>query len=329
MSRVVRFYELGDPDVLRIEEIPDRPLNNDEVRIKVEAIGVNRADSMFRTGIYLETTELPARLGTEGAGVIQEIGTDVEGIEVGERVGTIPLFSMNVNGLYGESAVVPARAVVRTPNHISVAESAAIWTQYLTAWGALIQHGKIQAGQHVLITAASSSVGLAAIQLSKLLGAIPIAVTRQTAKKQRLVDAGADHVVSTDESSLEQAVLDITNGRGADLIFDPVAGNFLNTLAACAAQGGQIIEYGWLSLEPTPFPLFPSFQKGLSVRGYTIYEFLADSSLLSRAVEEISKKVETGQLRPIIDRVFGLEQVTEAHRHLESNNQIGKIVITV
>jgi NADPH:quinone reductase len=219
--------------------------------------------------------------------------------------------------------------VARYPNRLTPVEGASIWTQYLTAWGAFVHYGKVCAGQSILVTAASSSVGLAAIEMANLLGAKPIAVTRTSAKKKALLDSGAFHVIASAEEELPATVRKYTDGRGADLFFDPVAGRFIETLAECAAHGALIIEYGWLSGEPTPFPLFPAFQKGLTVRGYTIYEFVTDPVLRPKAERFVYEHLEQGKLKPKIDRIFPLTQIVQAHQRLESNQQLGKIVVTV
>jgi NADPH:quinone reductase len=329
MPKIVRFYQTGPAEVLRIEDLPQRQPKDNEVRLRVQAIGLNRAEIMFRNGVYLETPVFPARLGLEAAGIVDAVGAGVTNFKIGERVSTVPSFSMTSYGVYGEEAIVPAHAVARYPSNLSPIEGASIWMQYLTVWGALIHHGKIRPGQSVLITAASSSVGLAAIEVARLMGAQPIAVTRTPAKKQVLLDLGASHVIASAEEDLPAMVSQHTDGKGAELIFDPVAGPFLETLAQCAAPGAQIIEYGWLSGAPTPFPLFPAFQKGLTVRGYTLYEFVHDPVLRARAEGFVNEHLAQGTLRPKIDRTFPLSQVVEAHRHLESNQQIGKVVVTV
>jgi len=231
--------------------------------------------------------------------------------------------------VYGEAAIVPVHAVARYPNRLSPPEGASVWTQYLTVWGALIHHGKIGSGQSILITAASSSAGLAAIEFANLLGAKPIAVTRTSAKKKSLLNSGAFQVIASAEEDLPATVRKYTDGKGADLIFDPVAGSFIETLAECAARNAAIIEYGWLSADPTPFPLFSAFQKALTVRGYTLHEFVTDPVLRPKAERFVYDHLEQGKLKPKIDRTFPLAQIIEAHRYLESNQQVGKVVVTV
>jgi NADPH:quinone reductase-like Zn-dependent oxidoreductase len=314
---------------MQIEDLPLQEPKAAEVRIKVQAIGLNRAEVMFRSGTYLEQPRPPARLGYEASGVIDAVGPGVSGLRVGERVSTIPAFSMNEYGVYGESAIVPASAIARYPEHLSPVEGTSIWMQYLTAWGGLVHYGKMKAGDFVLISAASSSVGLAAIELTKLAGAKAIATTRRSDKKQPLLNAGADAVIATEEEDLAKRVAEITGGKGANLIFDPVAGKFLESLAAAAARGAQIIEYGALAPEPTPYPLFTALSKGLVIRGYILFEFTRDPATRKLSEQYIFDQLQKRKLHPRVDKTFTLSQIVDAHRYMESNQQLGKIVVTV
>ncbi len=329
MPKIVRFHETGGPEVLEIEDLPLTEPGEGEVRLKVEAIGLNRAEVMFRQGRYLEDPELPSLLGYEASGIVDAVGSGASDIQVGDRVSTIPAFSMGKHGVYGESATVPSHAVARYPDNLSPTEGAAIWMQYLTAFGALIDIGQLKEGDAVVITAASSSVGLAAIQITKAAGALAIATTRGVDKKQFLLDAGADNVVVTNEEDLADSVMAITAGKGANLIFDAVGGPLLETLADAAAPGAVIVEYGALSPAPTIFPLFASLKKGLTVRGYTLFELVKDAERLARGKQYVYEGLESGALKPIIDRTFTLNAIADAHRYMESNQQKGKIVVTV
>jgi len=329
MPQVIRFHEIGNADVLKIEDLPLAEPGEGEVRLKVEAFSLNRAELMFRQGQYLEDPVFPSKLGYEAAGIVDAVGPGNGDIHVGDRVSTIPAFSMGEYGVYGESAVVPDHAVAPYPNNLSAAEGASIWMQYLTAYGALIEIGQLKQSDTVVITAASSTVGLAAIQITKAAGALVIATTRGADKKQFLLDAGADEVIVTDEEDLVAKVLARTSGNGADLIFDPVGGPLLETLADSAAPGATIFEYGALSPAPTIFPLFPALKKGLIVRGYTLFEIVNDTDKLARGKQFIYDGLESGALRPFIDRTFTLDAIADAHRYMESNEQKGKIVVTV
>ena len=329
MSRVVRFHRLGGPEVLEIEELPDRPLKEGELRVRVEAIGLNRAEQMFRSGAYLEQPTLPAQNGYEASAVVLELGPGVSGFAVGEPVSVIPAFSLNAYGVYAEVAVVPAYAVVKRPKGLTAIEAAAVWMAYITAYGALIDIAKAGKGDAVVIPAASSSVGLAAIQIVNSVGGISIAMTRTSAKAAALKAAGAAHVVATEEQDVVEAINAITGGKGARVVFDPVGGPGVEKLAAAMAPGGTLILYGLLSLQPTPFPFGPALLKGLTVRGYTLFEIVSDMARREAAISFITRGLETGTLKPVIAKTFPFDQIVEAHRYLESNAQFGKIVVTV
>jgi NADPH:quinone reductase-like Zn-dependent oxidoreductase len=329
MARVVRFHQLGGPEVLRVDEVEVPAPGKGEVQISIKALGLNRAESMFRSGQYLEVPKLPARLGYEAAGTVAAVGQDVQGFKVGDAVSTIPSFSLNDYGLYGELANAPVHAVTHHPASLSWAEAAAVWMQYLTAYGALIDLGKLTKGDTILIPAASSSVGLAAIQIANRVGAVPVALTRGKSKRQALLDAGAAHVIATDEQDLVKEVLGITGGKGARVVFDPVGGPTFAKLAQATARLGILFLYGALSPEPTPLPLFDVLGKWVTIRGYVMTEITTDPKRLERAKTFVNDGLASGSFKPLVAKTFPLEEIVEAHRYLESNQQIGKIVVTV
>src|SRR6202790_3219392 len=171
-AKVVRFHALGGPEVLKIEDEPIPEPGKGEVRLKVKAIGLNRAEVMFRRGQYLETPALPSKLGYEAAGVVDAVGPDVDTSWLGKKASTVPGFLMTQYGVYGEVAIVPASALATYPENLSPEEGTSIWMQYLTAYGVLIAHAQITKRDFVIITAASSSVGIAAIEIVSAEGAI-------------------------------------------------------------------------------------------------------------------------------------------------------------
>jgi NADPH:quinone reductase-like Zn-dependent oxidoreductase len=328
MSKVARFHQTGGPEVIQLEDMDLSAPKADEVLIKINTIGLNRAEVMFRSGQYLETPELPARLGYEASGVIEQLGSNVSQFNIGDKVNVIPAFSMNQYGTYAEQAVLPVHAIVKQPANLSDIEAAAVWMQYLTAWGALIDIGHLSAGQTLLIPAASSSVGLAAIQIANQVGAIPVAITRTAAKKASLEQYGAKHVIVSETDKIAEQVQLITDGKGADLVFDPVAGPALNELADACGRFAQLFIYGVLDTEMTPFPLLAALSKGLTVRGYTLFEITQDAKRLQHGIEFIEQGIAAGQLKPVIARTFTLDDIVAAHQYMESNQQIGKIVVT-
>jgi NADPH:quinone reductase-like Zn-dependent oxidoreductase len=329
MARVVRFHRLGGPEVLSIDEVDVPAPGRGEVQIRVKALGLNRAEAMLRSGNYIETATLPSSLGFEAAGIVEKIGAGVEGLAPGDAVSTVPPLSQVRWPAYGELATFPATHVVKHPPSLSWEEAAAVWMQYVTAYGALIDLAKLQSKDFVVITAASSSVGLAAIQIARLVGAIPIAVTRTSEKRQALLDVGAAHVVASAEEDLQAQLTEIAGHEGVRVVFDPVGGPAFEPLTAAMARGGILIEYGALSPEPTPFPLFAVLSKSLTLRGYLVHEITGDPVRLHSAKAFVLDGLASGALRPIIAKTFPFEEIIEAHRYLESNAQFGKIVVTV
>jgi len=280
--KIVRFHKIGGPEVLQFDQLPLPEPAKGEVRIRVKAIGLNRAEVMFRNGQYLETPILPAKNGYEASGIIEAVGPGVDPAWIGKTASTVPgLFSLNAHGVYGEVAIVPAAALAEYPAQLSYEEGTSIWMQYLTAYGGLIMLGHLKKEDFVLITAASSSVGIAAIEIAKAEGATSIAVTRTAAKKAELLKLGADYVIVSDEEDLVVRVKAITEGKGARIIFDPI--------------GGKIVE----SIE------FP------------------------KAKKYIFEHIVAGNFKPLIDKTFPFSEIVDAHRYMESNAQIGKIVVTL
>jgi NADPH:quinone reductase-like Zn-dependent oxidoreductase len=328
-AKIVRFHSIGGPEVLRISEEPIPEPGKGEVRLRIKAIGLNRAEMMFRSGQYLEAPILPSKLGYEAAGVVEAVGPEVDKSWLGKRASTVPSFLMTQYGVYGEVAIVPASALAVYPEKLTPEQGTSIWMQYLTAYGALITHAQITKGDFVIITAASSSVGVAAIEMVKTEGAISIATTRTSKKSAILAEIGASHVIATEEEDFIGRVNQITGGKGARVIFDPIAGKGVEVLAQVTAFGGTIFEYGALASGPTPFPLFAALSKGLSVRGYTLREVLSVPKLRAKAEQYVFDHIQAGSFKPRIDRVFPFGEIVQAHRYMEANEQIGKIVVTV
>ncbi|MFD1146140.1 zinc-dependent alcohol dehydrogenase family protein [Saccharothrix hoggarensis] len=325
-ARTVRFHELGGPEVLEVEDTRLDPPGPGEVRVRVDAIGLNRAEALFRAGHYYYQPALPgSRIGFEAAGEVDGVGPGVEDFAPGDAVSVIGDGHMSRNGVYADFATVPTRALIRRPAGVDAVTGAALWTSSLTAYGALVEVGRVEPGDHVLVTAASSSVGLAAIQVANHFGAVPIAVTRTAAKAARLAREGAAHVITTDGGDLVERVRAVTDGRGARVVFDAVAGPGLAEVAQTVAACGLLVVYGWLDREPAPLPLnWP-----LNIHGFAVDLVTGDAARLARARAFVEAALRAGTLTPVVDRTFDLADIVAAHRHLESNDQVGKVVVTV
>ena len=327
LIRTVRFHELGGPEVLTIDSLASPSLQATDVRIAVKVVGLNRADAMFRRGSYIEKADFPSRIGYEASGIVIEVGEEVNHLRLGDEVCIVPQMGLSQNGCYAEEVVVPNEYVALKPAGLTFAEGAAAWMQYLTAYGALVEIANVQKGDAVLITAASSSVGLAAIQIVNALGGIPIATTLTGAKKAAVLKAGAAHVIATQEEPLLDSLRSILGANNLKIAFDAVGGPQIAEIAEAMSPEGTIIVHGALSPEVTPLPLKIALRKSLTVRGYVFTEVIKDIERFRRAKQFILSGLSEGTLKPVIDRSFKFEEIVAAHNYLESNQQIGKIVV--
>src|SRR5216683_2678968 len=291
MSRVVEFSEAGGPEVLRFKNVNVPEAGPGQVRIRVKAIGLNRAESMWREDKYIEPVKFPARLGYEAVGTVD--------------------------------------SVVKHPKGLSSVEAASIWMMFVTAYGALIEDAKITSQDAVVIPGASSSVGLAAIQIANSVGAKSIALTRTSAKRKRLTEAGAKYVIATEEEDLVKEINEITGGQGARVVFDPVGGPTLLELIKAMSFQGILYLYGALSDQATTVPPLALIAKILTIKGHNIWATSGNPERQKAAVDFVINGLEKGTLKPIIDKVFPFDKIVDAHRYLEASGQFGKIVVTI
>jgi NADPH:quinone reductase len=324
MPRVVVFDEPGGPEVLRIEDqtVPEPAAG--EVRLSIEAIGVNRLDAMVRAGNAPRPIRLPgARLGVEATGHIDALGPGVDGFAIGDPVIVTALPEMDTNGAYADQLVLSAGRVIARPAELEAKSAAALWVSYSTAFGGLVEKAGMRPGDHVLITAASSGVGLAAIQIANQIGAIPVAVTRSEAKVDALHAAGAAAVFVDGRDDIVQLSQDLTGGSGVEIILDSVMGPGLAGLAQAAKVGGVLVAVGWLDPRPTSFPMTP-----LTIHRYMSFEHTLDSTVVHRIAAFLGAGLHSGAIMPTIDQVFALDDVVEAHRYIEEGSLFGKVVLT-
>jgi NADPH:quinone reductase-like Zn-dependent oxidoreductase len=305
LAQIVRFHENGGPEVLRVEEGDPGEPGPGEVLLKIDAIGLNRSEAAFRGGHYLVKAPLPCKVGIEASGTITKVGAGVEGWAVGDAV----------------------NALLKIPEGIDPVQSAATWMAYLTAYGGMVESGALKAGEFVIITAASSSVGLAAIQIAKDFGAIPIGATRGSSKAEAIRAAGAAHVIATDEQDIVAEVQRITDGKGVTLIFDPVGGPYAEKLAECLTDEGVLIIYGGLANAPMTFPRHVAIRRNLTIRGYSIFALVGDKKRLAAAQDYLTPRLRDGRFTMPIATRIPLADAAEAHRVLEANQHIGKIVM--
>jgi NADPH:quinone reductase-like Zn-dependent oxidoreductase len=326
MPRVVVFDHFGGPDVLHVIEEPVIQPAAGEVRVRIEAFAVNPLDQMMRSGTSPGPVPLPhARLGVEGTGVIDALGPGTTGLGIGDPVILTAIPDANVSGSYAEYTTVPASRVIARPAGLAVTEAAAVWVAYSTAYGALVEKAGMRPGDHVLIAAASGGVGRAAMQIANQIGAVPIAVTRHSAKRDDLLAAGAAAVVATDQMDVAEIVRRLTGGAGADIVLDVVTGPGQQDLLEAARPDGTLVAAGFLDPRPTPVPA--STQR--TILSYRSFEHTLDAVVVKRMAAFLNASLRLGALRPAIGAVFALDDVADAHRHLEQGLHAGKIVVTV
>jgi NADPH:quinone reductase len=325
--------------MLQLDEIAFEDPSAGELLLKVSAIGINRMEIFFRAGGFGLPKAFPAMLGSECAGTVLAVGEGVNGFSIGDRVATIPGFT-SVPGfatemaghecaVYGEQAYVPAEMAVKLPNGMSFVDGAALWMQYSTAWNSMVDTAHLQKGEYVLLTAATSSVGIAAAQVAKSQGAIPICTTRSQSKVAALKSLGIEHVIVTDEQDLVKEVARITGGIGCRVIYDPVAGKNIGKLLDALAINGMILIYGVLDLSPAMIDPLKGMAKFATIKFSAVFQTLLNAEKRAKMTEFVLEGVVNGALRPVVDKTFPFQDIAEAHRYLESNQHVGKIIVTV
>lgn len=329
MSKQIQFTQTGSPDVLQIVDVQVPAPKANEVQIQMAVLGLNRAEAMYREGKYVIEPIFPATMGYEGAGVVTAVGEGVSEFALGDKVSVIPSFMFTEYGTYGEVVNLPAHAVVKHPENLTMEQAAASWMMFVTAYGGLIEFGNIQAGDVVVLGAATSSVGLAAIQIAKMQGATVVALSRTHAKGDVLLEKGADFVIATCEDDVTAKLLEISAGKGVNLVFDPVGGQEAAKIINAMAQDGKYIIYGALSHDDIAVPVFPILGKHLTVRGYELFEITTVPEKLAKAKKFVFDGLASGQLQPEIDQIFAFDEMVQAHEYMASNQQIGKILVKI
>lgn len=337
MGKRVRFHAFGGADVLKIEQGETPAPGAGEVRIAVQAIGLNRADALWREKMYIEDAMLPAGLGNEAAGVIDAVGEGVEGLAAGDRVAVLPGAGQGRYPTYGDSILFPATHVVRHPGNLSAAQAAGAYMAYLTGYFPMFEMARLQRGQSMLVTGASSGTGIAALQMARAAGIRAIATTRTGAKRQALLDAGAAHVVVTQDEDVVGRVMALTDGRGVELVYDGVGGADLARLGDVVAHRGWYVLYGLSGGAELAYPAIAQFRKSWRFHVYKVLEFTGaptmglprDEAALGRALAFVDAGLADGTLQVHIDRAFALDDVVRAHQYLERAGHIGKVVLTV
>ncbi len=331
--KAILMTAAGSPDVLQLREVPKPDLPSlHHVRVKLVAASINPLDTKLRTKLVYYPDKLPAILGCDGAGIVEEAGSAVTRFKTGDAVYFCNGGLGDEPGCYAEYTTLHEDYCAAKPANLSLQESAALPLVLITAWEALVERVNLQAGQTILIHAAAGGVGHIALQLAHHLGA-RIAVTVSDDGKAGLVHGlGAEKIIRYREQDFVQESLNWTNGQGVDVVFDTVGGNiFLRSLNA-ARVGGKIV-----SLLATP--LQPADVQLARLRNLSLcYELMLTPQVMElhdervrqrKILEQGARLVEAGKLGVLVDRILPLEDAAQAHRLIEQGGVIGKIVLTL
>ena len=315
---------------LTLQECAESQPGDEDVRLRIEAFALNWGDADLMVDNYtFSFAKFPARVGIECSGVVDAIGANVTGIELGDRMGVMPYLYGN-RGVSADSVVVEAQYLAKAPDSFSAVENASIWMKYLTAYFPMVELGKVNSQSYVLVTAATGTAGRACVEVAKMCGATVIATSRYERNTQYLKDAGADFVYITNESSpaLKDVLDEITKGKGVNVIFDPVGGDMMSQYSPSLAQDAQIFFYGFLTGKFPDIPFIDLFNKNTIFHPYSVFHYVAKPDMRARAVEFIHRGVQTGQLTAGVDRVFSMEQYIDAWEYMRSDRSShGKIVV--
>ena len=322
--RAVLCKELGMPDSLVLEEVPDLVPDAGQVLISVQACGVNFPDTLIIQGKYQFKPDLPFSPGGEVAGVVKQVGPDVHSLKVGDRV-----IAFSTWGGFAEELVVDQSLTVMISDKMDFERASAFVLTYGTSYHALKDRALLRAGETLLVLGASGGVGIAAIQLGKALGATVIAAASNAEKLSVCKQNGADHLINYSENDLRQSVKEITQGRGVDVVYDPVGGSFSEKALRDMSWGGRFLVVGFASGEIPKVPLNLPLLKGCSVVGVFWGEFTKREPELNRKNnQELMDLFYQGKISPHIHKVYPLERAGEALNELLQKRVIGKVVLS-
>jgi NADPH:quinone reductase len=323
--KAVLCRELGSPDRLTVEDVPSPRLAADQVRVRVRACGVNFPDVLMVAGKYQLQPPMPFSPGAEFAGEIIAVGRNCRNSTVGQRVLAITGF-----GGMAEEVAVAESSVVPIPDDLDYETAAAFLLAYGTSWHALRQRAALAAGETLLILGAAGGVGLAAVQIGKLMGATVIAAAGTPEKLQLARENGADETVNYTGTRLKDAVRELTSGRGADVIFDPVGGELFDDCLRAVAWRGRILIVGFASGTIQSIPANLPLLKGSSLLGVFWGQFTKlEPQLHQQNTAELITALQRGKLKPHIGAVFPLEQAAQALQMLAERRATGKVVVRV
>ncbi|GEQ99930.1 NADPH:quinone oxidoreductase [Iodidimonas gelatinilytica] len=323
--KAIRVHEPGELDMLKVEEVASPQMKSGHIRIGVRACGINFADILIVKGLYQEKPPLPFTPGGEVAGEVLEVAPDVKGIKPGDRV-----MSMIGTGGLAEEALVAADMALPIPKSVSFEAAAAFSVAYGTSHVALAHRAGLKSGETLLVHGAAGGVGLTAVEIGKLMGATVIAVASTREKLDVAKSKGADHLINSKTENLRERVKEITNGRGADVIYDPVGGASFDQSLRCIAFEGRIIVIGFASGTIPQIPANLLLVKNILVVGLYWGSYAKKRpEILMGSMHQLMTWLGEGKITPHISHAEPLSNAVEALRALEERRSTGKVVVTM
>jgi NADPH:quinone reductase len=322
--KAVRFHQTGTPDVLIYEDVPEPAVGPGQIKLKIEAAGVNYVDIMRRRGDPMhEPSPTPFTIGYEMAGTVVEAGAGVTTSRPGDRV-----FVNTGSGGYAQYAVVPADIAIPIPEGLTAAQIVALWLQGLTALLALRHAGRVTKGETVLVEAAGGGIGTIAVQLARILGASRVVAAASSDDKIEVARGlGADLGVNYSLPGWSEQVWKLTGGDGVNVIVESVGGRILTEALTTLAPFGRMIVLGSASNQPAELHSGELFNHNRAIVGFGIHQYYPDSELIRAAIRELVGYVTDGRLELRLDHMLPLSQASEAHRLVENRQSTGKVVL--
>ncbi|WP_404452941.1 quinone oxidoreductase [Virgibacillus necropolis] len=321
--KAVQIKEHGGPEVLKVNDVEVPSIGESDVLIEVKAVGVNYADTARREGQYVVPTNLPFIPGAEIAGVVTEVGSDVQGVKKGARIVTLI-----ESGGYAEYVSVAADALIPIPDGVTYEKAVALPLQGLSAYHILKTMGRLERGETVLIHAAAGGVGSLAVQLAKLFGAGKVIATASTSEKLAFAKKmGADHLVNYTEEGWENEIRELTNGKGVDVALEMVGGDVFHKTIKCLAAFGRLVIYGAASGEQATFYPSTLMKRNQSVVGFFLPQIMRKADLFQTSLKELLLYVSKGELELTVGGTYPLSEVVQVHTLLQGRKTKGKIVL--
>lgn len=322
--------EYSGIDGLELREYTPDDAGPGEVRLRVEAFALNWGDMDLMQGRYsFNFSHLPARVGCEAVGIVDQVGEGVTGIEPGDRYCTLPYF-YDMKGASGDTVIIDARYLAKAPEGMSAVDAGSLWMQYMTAYYPIAQLAHAGPGVNILVTAATSTAGYSALEIGKHLGATMIGTSRFEHNRDYLMAGGASHVYFGEGEGLGEAVREFTDGVGVHAVFDSVGAGMIAHYCKALAKDAQIFTFGTLDEKLPELPMMDLYQANATFKPYSVFHYIEDSSWKEKGLAFVYEGLASGAIRPNVDRVFAMQDYKAAWEYLRAPREThGKVMVEV